>query len=73
MKTQEQNKILPAEGYIKFQCKHTHAVWNSEALPVTAEFMARFEEADAFRTEVFEYMKTESATATFLSAMEKIS
>lgn len=54
MTAQRNDKILPQDGYIKFRCEHTNAEWNSSELPVTADFLARFKEADSFRTKVFD-------------------
>lgn len=57
---QKKNKInaVPdnehADGYIKFHCVHTNAEWNSRSLPVTPDFLERFQEADSFRTKVFD-------------------
>lgn len=42
------------DGYIKFHCVHTNTEWNSTELPITPDFPARFQEADTFRTQVFD-------------------
>lgn len=54
MTMQKKSQNFPSDGYIKFHCEHTNAEWNSSKLPVTPDFLTRFQEADTFRTKVFD-------------------
>lgn len=48
------SKNFPHDGYIKFHCEHTNAEWNTKELPLTKDLFSLFQEADSFRTKVYD-------------------